>query len=67
MKNRFTLESWMITNGKAGDIFYSQKLDKYLTAIASYNKRKILTERMAVVGKIGESPYCEPIVKVTLL
>ena len=42
MKN---IESWMIANGKKGDHFYSDKEDKYLTALSAYYKRKITTEK----------------------
>lgn len=62
-----TMESWMIANGNVGDCFYSHKMDKHLTAIASHHNRKIKTERMIVIttgGKIPESKY---ITKVNLI
>jgi hypothetical protein len=61
------MESWMIANGKSGHHFYSDKIDRHLTAIASAHDRKITTERLITVttgGKIPESKY---ITKVTIL
>lgn len=63
-----TIESWMILNGKKGDHFYSDKEDKYLTAIASYYKRKVTTERLICVRTIKNGRKIEAyyITKVTL-
>lgn len=62
-----TMEVWMIVNGKKGEQFYSDKLDRHLTAISSHYKRKILTERMIVITTGGKKPISKYIVKVTLL
>lgn len=56
----------MIANGKAGDHFYSDKKDGGLTAIASYHKRKITTERLIVITTGGKEPKAKYITKVTL-
>ncbi|MFA5067967.1 MAG: hypothetical protein WC466_08065 [Candidatus Izemoplasmatales bacterium] len=64
---QFTVESYMITNGKTGDVFFSKKKDKDLTAMASYRKRKITTERMLIVATGGKKPIAEHITKVTLI
>ena len=61
-----TIESWIIVNGKSGDHFYSDKKDGGLTAIASYHKRKITTERLIVITTGGKEPKAKYITKVTL-
>ena len=62
-----TVESFMIGNGKVGDIFYSHKLDNHLTAIATHHKRKIQTERLVLIGGTMEEPTTDTVIKVTLL
>lgn len=66
-KYQFTLESWMIANGKEGEHFYSDKLDRHLTAIATHHLRKIKTERLIIVTTAKSSPVAKYITKVTLL
>lgn len=34
-KGQSTMESWMIANGKTGEYFYSDKMDRHLTAIST--------------------------------
>ena len=63
---QITIESWIIVNGKSGDHFYSEKKDGGLTAIASYHKRKITTERLIVITTGGKEPKAKYITKVTL-
>lgn len=65
MKN---IESWMIANGKKGDHFYSDKEDKYLTALSAYYKRKITTERVICIKPIKNVRKIEAnyVTKVTL-
>jgi hypothetical protein len=41
---QYTIESWMMANGKLGEVFYSEKMDRHLTAIATHHKRKIQTD-----------------------
>ncbi len=67
MKKQYTLESWIIANGKEGDIFYSEKMDRHLTAIATHHKRKIITERMVVVTTAKSAPTAKSLTKVTLI
>jgi hypothetical protein len=62
-----TVESFMMINGLTGASFYSEKKDKDLTAIASYYKRKITTERIIAISKNPNSPISKMITKVTLL
>ena len=64
IKGQITLESWMIANAKPGKVFYSEKADKDLTAIASYYKREIITERLIAVTN---EPVAFKLTKVTLL
>lgn len=66
-KQQYTLESWMIANGKAGKHFYSDKFDAHLTAIATAHARKIKTERLIVVTSAKSVPTAKYITKVTLL
>lgn len=66
-KGTLTIESLMIANGKAGDHFYSDKMDRHLTAMASYHKRKILTERLITVNMSDQNLKASKITKVTLL
>lgn len=66
-KGQSTMESWMIVNGKAGQHFYSDKMDRHLTAIFTYHQRKIVTERLITVTTGGKDPKSKYITKVTLL
>jgi hypothetical protein len=67
MKNARTLEAWMISNGKKGEHFYSDKMDRHLTAISTYYNRKIKTERLISVTTSKSEPISKYITKVTLL
>jgi hypothetical protein len=49
-KKEDRLEKYMIVNGKVGDTFYSNLIDRHITAIAFYYKRKIKTERVVVIS-----------------
>jgi len=62
-----TVESFMIGNGEVGDIFYSHKIDRHLTAIATHHKRKIQTERLLLIGGTMEEPTTGTVTKITLL
>ena len=62
-----TMESWMIANAKPGESFYSDKLDRNLTAIAAHHNRKIKTERLIAVTTGKSIPKSKYITKVTLL
>jgi hypothetical protein len=68
-KGQFCLESWMLKNGKAKQVFYSHKKDKDLTAFAHFYNRKIKTERLIVVSYANKEfkPIASTITKVTLL
>lgn len=66
-KGQSTMESWMIANGKKGECFYSNKIDRHLTAISTHHKRKILTERLITITTAKNKPKAECITKVTLL
>jgi hypothetical protein len=67
MSKQFTLESWMIANGKTGQVFYSKKIDRHLTAIATHHNRKIKTERLITISIAKETPKAEKLTKITLL
>ena len=66
-KGQSTAESWMIANGKAGEHFYSDKMDRHLTALSTYYQRKIATERLITVTTGGKKPLSKYITKATLL
>lgn len=66
-KGQSTVESWMIANGKKGAHFYSDKMDRHLTAIASHHKRAILTQRLITVNMSDKNLKAKKITKVTLL
>ena len=67
-------ESYMIINGKEGQVFYSPQLDADLTSLASKLGRKITTENYfglkVIVKKEGRRrlvPEAINLTKVTLL
>lgn len=62
-----TMESYMMTNGKAGESFYSDKMDRHLTALSSHYNRKIITERLITVTTAGKKLVANNITKVTIL
>jgi hypothetical protein len=63
-----TLESFMIKYGKPGNVFYSAKPDKNITAISTAYQRKITTERCFIITlETREKPKIETLTKVTLL
>ena len=61
-----TLEVWMIKHGKKGKIFYSDKPDNHITAISSYYKRNIKTERLIAVTTGKSNPEAINIIKIIL-
>jgi hypothetical protein len=51
MANKISsLESLALTNLKKGQSFISYKRDKDITAISSYYKRKVKTERILIIN-----------------
>jgi hypothetical protein len=66
-KRQSTLESWMMANGKVGEVFYTEKPDRLITASASFHGRKVLTERCVCVGQSTKNPTAISVTKVTLL
>lgn len=67
-------ESYMITNGKEGQVFYSPQLDIDLTSLASKLGRKISTENYYALkssikkeGRKRGVPEVINLTKVTLL
>ena len=66
-EKQYTLESWMMANGKKGQVFYSEKMDRHLTAIATHHERKIKTERLIIVTTAKSAPSASSLTKVTLL
>jgi hypothetical protein len=67
LRERRTIESWMMVNGIQGDHFYSDKKDNYITSISTYYNRKITTERLITITTGGKKPESKYITKVTLL
>lgn len=67
MKGQYTIESWMMVNGKEGQVFYSEKKDRHITAIATHHGRKITTERLVAVTTGKENPIASNLTKVTLV
>jgi len=66
MKNRpRTMETYMLANGKAGDVFYTHRSDKDMTVYALNWNRKIETEKLLLVKYIPE-PSIKRITRVTL-
>jgi hypothetical protein len=65
MRHKCTLESIALTTLKPGNCFYSHKQDKDLTAIASYYKKKIKTERLMLINP--QKTTIEKITKITIL
>ena len=66
MRKIGTIETFAMRNYKKGQVFYSHKEDKYLTAIASHEKVKIKTERMVAMDS-EKHKRIEFITKVTIL
>ena len=65
-KIQCTMEGWMMINGKSGDVFYTDKHDRHITALSSHYKRKITTERLITITTGGKEPLSKYITKVTL-
>jgi hypothetical protein len=61
-----TIETFAMRNYKKGDVFYSHKKDKHLTAIATHEGVSISTERMVAMDS-KEHKRIEFITKVTIL
>lgn len=65
-RNISTIETFAMRNYKSGQVFYSHKEDKHLTAIASHEKCKIKTERMIAIDS-EKHKRIEFITKITIL
>lgn len=46
-----SLEGFVISKGKIGDVFFSNRGDNHLQALATHYKRKILTNRLIAMDK----------------
>ena len=64
-RSNMTIESFALRYYKTGQFFYSIKQDKDITALATYHKVKIKTERMIAIDSGHER--IENIIKVTIL
>lgn len=62
-----SLEGLALLNGKVMQIFYTNKKDKDITAIASYYSRKVHTERLIVLEGTKDKPKANTITKVTII
>ena len=67
MKGTQAPESYFIANGYSGTVFFTLKNDKDITAIATYYKRKVRTERLVLVGGTKDNPTAQKITKVTII
>lgn len=56
-----SIESIIINKYETGQSFYTEKNDKDITAIASYYKKKVKTERLVCI----ECRYMKTITKLT--
>ena len=66
-KKFYTMESWMVANGKQGQQFYTIKPDRHITAIATTLGRKVTTERIIAVNPQKPEMPNEKLTRVTLL
>lgn len=57
-------ESFVLINGNPGDVFYTEKPDKDMTASAVYYKRKIVTEKYTCITSNDE---VKKLFKVTII
>ena len=64
-KGQRTVESIALTTLKRGQSFFTLKQDKDITAIGSYYKRRVRTERVFVLNP--QTGKLQKAVKVTLL
>jgi hypothetical protein len=60
-----TLESWAINNLASGKVFYTNKQDKDITAIASHYGVKVRTERFVILHPV--TLEADRITKVTII
>ena len=59
-------ESMFIKHGKVGEVYYSNKDDKNITAIASFYKRNVVTQRVLMVEYTLDIPVTNNCVKIVL-
>lgn len=62
-----TPEALALISANPLTVFYTEKKDKDITAIASYYKRKIMTERLIIVSGSKDNPVARTLTKVTIL
>lgn len=60
-------ESLALLKGKPTHVFYTHKKDKDITALSTYYKRKVLTERLIVLEGTKNKPKASAITKVTII
>lgn len=51
--------------GKKGDTIFSEKNDNHITALASYYKRKVSTERIIALSAIKQNRVIYYLTKIT--
>lgn len=64
-KGQRTVESIALTTLKRGKSFFTTKADKDITAISSYYKKRVKTERVFVLNP--QTGKVQKVVKVTLI
>lgn len=62
-----TFEGYMLVNGRKNEVFYSNKKDNEITALSTYYKRKVKTERLLTTSIKKSIPVSKYITKITLL
>jgi len=64
-RKKSSLESILLTTLKKGKYFYTEKCDREITAISSYYKIKVTTERLIVFNPV--TLKCIKICKVKII
>lgn len=65
-KKQPSMEVLMLLYGKDDEVFYTTKDDKHITALSTYYKRKVKTQRVYIIEYTLDVPITNAYVKVTL-
>lgn len=60
-------ETWFIINGKPGEVLYTTKADKIITAASVTYKRPLTTERILAISYTNNKREIIDLTKITLL
>jgi hypothetical protein len=61
------IEQYIIKTQPQGTVFYTDRPDRHITAISSYYKKRVKTERIIAVTTHKKTPESQIILKVTIL